>query len=187
MISNGFEERWNWITKRGAHRVVQDRKELEHIYNLMFGCENYLEVGSAEGDSLYVLSNAVREGGRITYIDWNESHTEPLRVQAIREINGKRSIKGIHYNAHDSEAINMAFSGMSYDCVLIDAGHSYEDALADGIVYGSMARKYIFFHDIQIPSVKRAFDWICKNCNFGKPSVFINSENYGYGIIEIKP
>lgn len=174
-----FDKLWDEVIKRsdGRFPVVQDKEELRHIFNLMQGCKSYLEVGTAEGNSLYVLKHAVEPNGIIEIVDLGEEHTT-----ARNEIMGHRVIP--HYgNSHDVRIVNEV--GMnSFDIVLIDAGHEFEDVVADAIAYGRLARKYIFFHDIQLSPVKAAFDWYCRANPQFKVSTFINSEKFGYGILE---
>lgn len=183
-----FEDLWLWTTKRagGELNVVQDRSELEHIFNLMKNreCTSYLEVGSAEGGSLYVLSRAMKEGSKIVCIDYGEDHTQPLFHEVLDAIHDKYNIKTIYGDSHSLECKKKAQEYAWYDCVLIDAGHKYADVVEDALAYGAMAKKFIFFHDVQLPEVKQAFDWYCSKYRFRNVSTFINSSNYGYGIIE---
>jgi hypothetical protein len=58
-----FDQYWRVIKDRST--TVQEYHELEHVFNLMRDCESYLEVGTAEGNSLYVLAHALK--GRIAY------------------------------------------------------------------------------------------------------------------------
>lgn len=173
-----FDELWADILERCERyqfQLVQDKEELRHIFNLTRGCGSYLEVGSAEGNSLYILGQDIQ---RIDIIDLGESHTFAPRNEVIKEL-GVVEILG---NSHNADVIKKA---STYDCVFIDAGHSYEDVIADAIAYGHLASKYIFFHDIQLPPVRAAFDWYCiQNPQF-KVSTFINSETFGYGILEV--
>jgi len=77
-----FNDLWAFIVKRSndaSMPVVQDKEELEYVFNLLKDCESYLEVGTAEGNSLYVLANALPVNSEITYIDWAEKHTKENR------------------------------------------------------------------------------------------------------------
>lgn len=180
MISSDFLTRWKWITKRagGELNVVQERNELNHIYDLMEACKcgSYLEVGSAEGGSLYVLGPLV--SGEIDIIDFGEEHTKKLREEVIHEL-GKpvRQILGDsrHKDTHDQ------IKDKKYDCVLIDGGHDYETVSSDCHLYVPLATKYVFFHDVQLPQVRKAID----DYLGGKYlNTFINSNSYGYGILK---
>lgn len=183
-----FEPLWRWIITRagGETNVVQERHELEHIFNLMKSseCASYLEVGSAEGESLYVLSRAMKEGSKIVTIDYGEAHTQQSFNEVLDAIRSKYNVTSICGDSHAQETKEKATKLSWYDCVLIDAGHKYADVVADALAYGPMAKKYIFFHDVQLPDVRAAFQWYAQKHRFKKVSTFINSSTYGYGIIE---
>lgn len=172
---------------------MQDRLELEHVFNLMKGCNEYLEIGTAEGNGLYVLSHALKEEAmsHIYIVDFGEKHTEAPRREVIEKLNNSPRMRIHEYtgNSHDANIIRdmQEVDGHlnTFDAVFIDAGHTYEDVIADAIAYGHLATKYIFFHDIQLPEVRKAFDWYCAQNTQFKRSEFINSTNYGYGILEV--
>lgn len=190
-----FSELWDYVVKRTERGVmtVQERSELEHVFNLMksFYCQSYLEVGTAEGNSLYVLGNAVRKNGRIIYIDLDEKHTRDARDEVV-DILCKSHV--IAYHAGDSTHASSPYhfgnrfrdDKVKFDCVLIDGGHDFATVLSDAINYAPLANKYVFFHDIQLPEVKKAVEWFVPRWNLGKYSTFVSSPTFGYGIIEVK-
>lgn len=184
MISNDFNERWRWITQRagGETNVVQERQELEHIYNLMLACtcQSYLEVGSAEGTSLYVLGHIPSD---IAYIDFGEDHTKEQRQEVLKLL-GKDYAEYLG-DSRKPETFLKKVHADSYDCVLIDGGHDYDTVMQDSICYAPLAKKYVFWHDVQLPQVKRAVDNYRKKYSFGTYNEFINSTHYGYGILEV--
>lgn len=173
-----FENLWDWALTRGTFQ--QEKLELNHIYDLMMkcNCESYLEVGAAEGNSLYILGNASR---KVSYIDYDEDHTRVHRNEAIDKLG--KPVKAYH---GDSTNPRTHPRDKRYDCVLIDGGHDYSTVLSDCIMYASLANKYVFFHDIQMAEVSRAVEWFFKGRNIGNYSRFINSRNFGFGILEIK-
>lgn len=173
-----FDELWKFATRHGE--IVQEHNELEHIYNLMKACDcqTYLEVGTAEGNSLYVLGHATKMAA---YIDLGEPHTKAARDEAI----GQLTIP-IQSFIGDSTMPEIATRIRSeHDCVFIDGGHDFATVLSDSILYAPLAKKYVFWHDIQLPEVRKAVEWFVKRWKLGKYSTFINSNNYGYGIIEV--
>lgn len=182
MTDKSFDELWRFINNRRSIITVQEYHELEHIFNLMRGCESYLEVGTAEGNSLYVLAHALKKGAAIAYIDWDEDHTRAPRNEILSMLTDY-AITPIHGNTHDPEIIHKATG--KYDVVLIDAGHSYEDALQDARNYGPMATKYLVFHDICLPPVEAAFADYRRETGH-RSYKRINSETFGYGIMEIR-
>lgn len=186
MILKEFNDLWEFIVKRSneaAMPVVQDKDELEYVFNLLKDCESYLEVGTAEGNSLYVLANAMKEGSRITYIDWAESHTKENRDFILSKLHNYK-ITPIHADSNDWSAQNKAMTvSPYYDAVLIDAGHEDFNVVIDAFLYGRMAKKYLIFHDIQIPDVNRVFEWYSKQRPELRKMRIVNSEHYGFGIL----
>lgn len=178
-----FNDLWRFVMKRNI-TIVQEPNELEHIFDLIRGCESYLEIGTAEGNSMYVLAHALKTNARITYVDLAENHTKPHREKIISDLEAKGYyITPVHGNSHDPEVI-MKANGR-YEVVLIDAGHRYDDASQDAKNYGPMATKYIIFHDINIPGVREAFDKYKEAHNLSGYTIS-NSETFGFGILEIK-
>lgn len=180
-----FNEAWDFIVKRSQKwciPVVQNREELKYVFNLMKDCKSYLEVGTAEGNSLFVLANAMPKGSEVTYIDWAEKHTKKPRDEVIAALSDYK-VRAVH---GDSNLIKTALAAQGvYDAVLIDAGHEDFNAVVDAIYYGPMARKFIIFHDIQIPDVSRAFEWCTQNRPECRMYKVVNSDHYGYGILEL--
>lgn len=182
-----FSELWDWVVKRTNHGVitVQERIELEHVFNLMkdCNCESYLEVGTAEGNSMYVLGQIP---DKIHYIDIGEEHTKAPRTEVTTSLtkDGK-NIGSFLGDSTDPETMPSKII-QEYDCVLIDGGHDFATVLSDAIMYAPLAKKYVFFHDIQLPEVRAAVEWFVKRWKLGKYSTFINSDTFGYGIIEVE-
>lgn len=187
-----FDKLWHDIVERSQRfsiPIVQDYKELEYVFNLLKTCGSYLEVGTAEGNGLYVLAHALSRSGLdnannpyIEIIDFGEKHTDLPRREVLNKLDyGICQHLG---NSHSADIVGKT-TLEKYDAVFIDAGHSYEDVIADAIAYGHLATKYIFFHDIQLPPVRKAYEWYAAQNPQMKKSEFINSPNFGYGILEI--
>lgn len=181
----GFNTLWKFATRNGD--IVQERSELEHIYNLMkdCGCGSYLEIGTAEGNSLYVLGHAVRKIGIAHYVDLMEAHTTPQRIEVIRRLADEHPTLSVIAFAGDSTHYDTLPRDREYDCIFIDGGHDFATVLSDSILYAPLAKKYVFWHDVQLPEVKAAVEWFIKRWPLGKYTTFISSSNYGYGIMEI--
>ena len=182
-----FDELWRDLeerSRRWAIPIVQDYKELEYVFNLIKGCKSYLEVGTAEGNGLYVLSNALADNSCIRVVDFGEKHTKAARDEATGTLQTSNYFECLD-NSHSKKAMNFALADSNYEVVFIDAGHSYEDVIADSAVYAPLATKYVIFHDIQMPPVKAAVEWYLKQNPQFKYHEFINSTTYGYGIIEV--
>lgn len=182
-----FPELWDFIVKRSrdaAMPVVQDRTELEYVFNLLKGCESYLEVGTAEGNSLYVLANALPLSSQVVYIDYGEKHTEEKRKFILDRLTDY-DVTGIHADSNDMATLT-AVKDRQFDAVLIDAGHDDFNVAIDALYYGPLAKKYVIFHDIQLPDVDRVFNWYCKQFPNRRSYRVVNSETYGYGIVEVQ-
>lgn len=180
-----FEECWQFIVNRCADKnfpLVQNREELEHVFNLMQGCESYLEVGTAEGNSLYVLAHALKPSASITYIDIDEERIRPKRLEIIKLLTEEGfKITAINGNSVHRSSIEAAQG--QYDIVMIDAGHTFDEAYSDGCNYAPLASKYAIFHDVCLPAVDNAFSQIVKN-GPGVAYKFIKSDSFGYGVIK---
>jgi predicted O-methyltransferase YrrM len=186
VILNEFSDLWRYITQqRPGVITVQDRHELEYVFNLIQGCDSYLEVGTAEGNSLYVLAHALNLQAPITYVDYGEKHTTPHRAKIVQELVYKgHTIDEVLGDSNDPLTARRADG--KYDVVLIDAGHSYDNVVKDAALYGPMAKKYILFHDIQLPDVERAaMEYVATRPDC-KVSRVINSPTFGYLIMEIQ-
>lgn len=179
-----FSEHWHFIVQRSQDAcmpVVQDREELEHVYNLLTNCKSYLEVGTAEGNSLYILAQALPKGSEITYIDWAEPHTEKNRNFVLERLKDYK-ITQVHENSNN--LLTRELVNQSFDAVLIDAGHESWNVAIDAMLYGPLALKYVIFHDIQLPEVEKAYNWYCRQRPECRSYRVINSETFGFGILE---
>jgi len=182
-----FDILWREVVARSqVFPVVQEYNELKHVYHLMEGASSYLEVGTAEGNSLYILSHALKDNSRIRIIDFGEKHTKEPRQKVIDKLTSLHKVYPTYGNSHDKEIIEEAQFDGFYDVVLIDAGHSYTDVIADAIAYGGLATKYIIFHDVCLPEVAEAFKWYVTQRPDCESYQFINSDTFGYGIMKVK-
>lgn len=186
-----FDQLWRDISARCqkyAMPLVQNREELEHVFKLMGNCGSYLEVGTAEGNSLYVLGRALKPRSKIAYIDYGEKHTEEPRNDVVAGLRDEdHDVQGILGDStlHETASKLASLHGGFYpDAVMIDAGHTEPNVMADAIQYAPRARKYVFFHDITMPAVAKAFKWYSQHAEQTfKASKFVNSDNFGYGIL----
>lgn len=176
-----FDELWRDITKRGV-MTVQDYGELKHVFNLIYGCESYLEVGTAEGNSLYILTQALKPWAKIFYIDLGEKHTEAPRNEILNKLRALGlSIREILGDSNSVDTWNQ-IKDESFEVVFIDAGHSYENVKTDAKFYGPLATKYVIFHDVTMPDVSKAFEEYAEG---KKHYRFVLTNNFGFGVVEV--
>lgn len=183
-MEKSFDELWRFINSRGSIITVQEYSELKHIFDLMraCSCQSYLEIGAAEGNSLYVLGHAVAKD--IHYVDIGEKHTKEAREECIRKL-GDHMIGEFLGDSTNPDTL-WDKDIRRYDCILIDGGHDFATVLSDSILYSPMATKYVFWHDIQLPEVRAAYEWFKKRWLLGEFSEFIDSMTMGYGICKVK-
>lgn len=176
-----FSSMWKFCKHRGDC-MVQTYSELEYVYGLMRSCnaQSYLEIGTAEGDTLYILGSTVANTGRIHWIDKNEPLCRDKRIQ-IEGLLKPRKITGYAGLSTDASAD----LDEMFDVVLIDGAHDYETVLSDSRRFAPLARKYVFWHDVQIEEVKRAVHDYLQDHRRGNYSEFIDSTGMGFGILEI--
>jgi predicted O-methyltransferase YrrM len=179
-----FEEKWNYINKR-RQNVVQQKSEMAYIHDLIaeYKPESYLEIGTAEGDSLYVFGSLLPEHGRIHWIDKAEPHTTNLRIEA-EELLKPRNITSYAGLSTDVDA-RVSVQRKMFDVVYIDGGHDYETVCADTSHYLSHARKVVIWHDIQMPEVKRAIRDTLSQKQWASFETFIDSDTMGYAILRV--
>lgn len=184
---NEFKEHWHFITnRRGDISSTQSGEEMGQIFNMIRSCESYLEVGTAEGDSLYVFSLAL--SGRkpiVTYVDIAEKHTEPYRKEVIDILKLKGfTVRGVHGYSQKHEIAKEAAILAPFDAVFIDGDHSEVGVLCDAMTYGPLARKYLIFHDIALEPVGKVFDWYCRMQGYKNVRKVMDiGTKLGYGVI----
>lgn len=185
-----FDDIWRFLKEREQDGIplVQIEGELRDICALANECATYLEIGSAEGNTLYAVGNSLKgESPMIAYVDIGEDKTAEARRKILRDFPETTTILPLHANSHNHNCIAWVQSLRSFDMVMIDACHDYTDVVADAMSYGGLARKYIVFHDIMMPSVRMAFDWYTKTQRFPPENVTImvaKGSTYGYGVIK---
>ena len=180
-MKTDFKSLWQYVSMRGVC-IVQEPTELEHVFNLIQECESYLEVGTAEGNSLYVLAHALKPGAKITCVDLGESHTKSHQERIMKELSPRYTVAMYHGNSMDA---NTYPKKEPHDVVLIDGGHDYNTVKSDIAMYASLAKKYLIFHDVRLPGVKQAVDEYVQE-NDVSYCEFINSDTMGFGIVEVK-
>lgn len=179
-----FDTLWREVMKRNIV-TVQEYHELEHVFNLLKDCESYLEVGTAEGNSLFVLGRALKDGANITCIDYGEKHTARARDEVIYQLTDEgHKVTAIYGDSNDFTTYKNV-QDKKFDAVFIDAGHTDFNVAIDALFYGPLATRYIIFHDIMLQDVGKVFEWYCRQFPQRKHYRIVNSESYGMGVIVV--
>jgi predicted O-methyltransferase YrrM len=151
---------FNFEVGRVRLRPVQVESEIEELLEFVKADPpgSVLEIGTAMGGTLFLLSRAAAEDAELQTVDlpggpfgsgyqadWLPLlKSMPLRSQRFRALRG---------DSHDEATRNQVsewFGGKLLDFVLIDGDHRYEGVRRDFELYGSLVRPggWIAFHDI---------------------------------------
>jgi predicted O-methyltransferase YrrM len=144
----------------GMFRPFQNRVELarllEHVVDLK--PTNIVEIGTARGGTLFLLSCVANPAARIVSIDLPAGlyggGYPTWKGYLYRKLMGKRQrLHLIRGNSHDDDIIRKAvdiFNGEPIDLLFIDGDHSYCGAKSDFLRYRTHVREggWIVFHDI---------------------------------------
>src|SRR6202140_897594 len=138
------------------------RPELEALYDWALEMDSIVEVGSWKGRSTYVLCKGSK--GTVTAVDTFQG--SPHDAEHMRRVAaaGGSTFGEFSLNLIDcdnltvlrKESVLAAEFHTDVDMVFIDAGHSYEECLADLKAWLPRTKKLICGHDAQFPSVQRA-------------------------------
>lgn len=192
-VNLNFSKIW-WDILEDRMKPVQNRSELEQIFNIMIDLKpsSYLEVGTAEGDSLYALGQTVADGGMISFVDLGEFHTTPLRNKRIGWLTDMGyTVEGYIGNSMDFDVVaRVREDGKRFDVVMIDAGHKYEEVKSDWENYGDLANKAVIFHDINMKAVRKLWEevkqWATEK-NFQTKEIIspdkTDNPEYGFGVL----
>lgn len=182
-----FDKLWNFVNTRDGVGIVQDKIELQKACEIASKCRSYLEVGTAEGNSLYCMAMRLMKPSHVVYVDIAEEKCKPPREAILKLLKDENiSVTGIHGSSFDHKNVKRAFDMGPYDLVFIDAAHDYTAVISDAMSYGALAKKYILFHDIAIPDVKKAFDWYVWSHGYKNVQIIHHNDSpYGYGVIEL--
>jgi cephalosporin hydroxylase len=112
---------------------------------------NYLEIGSAHGDTFFEVVKRLPAGSKAVAIDfpeksWGLSGSQKNLIKACGELKGMGyDVSFCFGDSKDQGIIDLVKA--DYDMVFIDGDHTYEGVKADWLNYGKMG-KYVAFHDI---------------------------------------
>ena len=164
--------------QRKYHNWQQQREEIEAVAKLIGECNSYLEIGTAEGGSLYFFAHKMGFK-RAVCVDLDEAHTRPYREWVFEQLSGAVEMTLYSGNSMDAAIIEQA-AKEQFDVVFIDGGHDYATVKSDWVNYGKLANKYVVFHDICLPDVKKLWDELP-----GIKLSLIGDGRFGMGILTV--
>lgn len=148
---------------KGIFRTIEPRQnpvEIERCFHAICKLRPrlVLEIGTAEGGSLYLWTQAAEDDAKILSVDlpggdFGGAYPE-CRVRLYRAFARRgQTVELIRADSHASdtrERVREFFENTSLDFLFIDGDHSYEGVKADFEQYGSLVRQggLIGFHDI---------------------------------------
>jgi predicted O-methyltransferase YrrM len=139
---------------------AQVRSEIEALLMLLEAepPQNVLEIGTARGGTLFLLSRVATADARLASIDLPggdfgggyDRVWVPLLKALPRE---RQALKLLRADSHDSRTLDEArrwFEGKPLDCLLVDGDHRFEGVRRDFLMYGPLVRPggVIAIHDI---------------------------------------
>jgi predicted O-methyltransferase YrrM len=175
--------------------VWQTRFELEWLLTVFkaFAPRNVLELGSADGGTLWAWSHNCEPGTRITSVDWY--HPEYVDNRALYPAwaeEGRCEIAVVAGDTREPATLEAVAARAPFDWLFIDAGHAWNEVHNDWVKFGPLVRRgAVVFHDIAPnpepnvdvtklwtelkkvhPHLEILHDW--RNCRCGVGVLFVN-------------
>lgn len=120
--------------------------------------ERVLEIGTARGGTLFLLSRAASENARLITLDLPDGlfgdDSYPWRPNFVRSLGRERQeIHALRLDSQRAEAFDQVrklLCGETLDLLFIDGDHRYEGVKTDFATYAELVRKggFVALHDI---------------------------------------
>jgi len=159
-----------------------------------------LEVGTANGGTLFLLSHVAHASANIVSVDlpggkFGEGYAW-WRTPLYRRFAGKGQtihlLRGDSHSLDIYEKIRKTVDNELFDVVFIDGDHSYDGVKKDFELYGSIVRKggLVAFHDIAEPAdpeiqVDRFWNEIKRRYRHLEVISRVNQRGYGIGVLYV--
>ncbi|WP_051283996.1 class I SAM-dependent methyltransferase [Desulforegula conservatrix] len=139
---------------------LQIKSEIHELLEILknSGANNLLEIGSANGGTLFLFSGCVRPNAKLVGIDvpfgrFKTTYSIARRALFKSFIGKKQKLRIIERNSQDISTLTVAerfISGRKFDFIFIDGDHSLEGVKKDFELYSHIVKDggLICFHDI---------------------------------------
>lgn len=149
-----------WSAADGFFRPMQDREEITELVELISQRRptSLLEIGTANGGSLFLFCRACNPAATIVSIDLpggiNGGGFPKWKTQLYKKFAGsEQTLNLLRANSHHLttvENVKRIPPNETYEVIMIDADHSYEGAKKDFELYKNLIKKggILILHDI---------------------------------------
>jgi len=184
------------------NRIIVPSQIREEIYNFLTlisrrNIRNVLEIGSANGGTLFMIAKTVRPDSRIISLDFGYTKFAGLLLLAklilFKSFLKTGKVTVINADSHKDETRIKVIREMhgALDLLFIDGDHSYEGVKKDFEMYQKLVRKggLIAFHDIMKytpeydSGAKRLWGEIKGDYDYIEIIKDTEQDGYGIGII----
>ena len=120
-----------------------------------FEIKSYCEIGVRHGNRFFGTAMRMEKTARLVAVDlpfakWGQKNSKENLIKTAGKLDefGYKNVSVIFGDSHDPNVIAQVEKHAPYDCVFIDADHTYDAVSKDAENYWHMASKMIAFHDI---------------------------------------